>query len=582
MAKIPQDIIERVRDTADIVDVVSQFVDLKQRGPNYFGLCPFHSEKTPSFSVAPAKQIYYCFGCHSGGNVFSFMMDYQKIPFPDAVQVLAERYNIPIMIEKGEGTSELFTSLYQLHEIAVKLYQKNLFSEDGQKALEYLKARNLKEDIIKQFKIGLAFNAWDQLVKQCKNKGFTQTQIIKSGLFTRSDKGIFDRFRSRIMFPIFHPSGKPIAFGGRIHNSDDPAKYLNSPETPLYKKSNVFYGLQATRDSIRKEGFVILVEGYMDFLKLYQASIHPVVSVSGTAFTLKHASSLSRMTQKVILLYDGDEAGGTATERAGWVLLRSGLIPSVVRPPKGTDPDDWVSNVGSKAVMSNIKEPLDYIDFHIDFHQGADLSGPERQKYIISLAGEIKNIDDGVIRNDLIKAISEKLNVNEKDLIRIVNTQRVNPEYRANTNTDLDERITFNNQVEKAQIELLKLLANNNNEIRQYVLEHVTIGLFKAPLLKKLADILFDKNLNVESSAIIEYFQDKNERDSVAQILFAEDENISFEEIVSDCLKILKSDPLKEKIYSLRVQIREKESKGENILEELSAITKLREELNGL
>tara|TARA_B100000941_G_C28482866_1_gene543249 strand:+ start:118 stop:1650 length:1533 start_codon:yes stop_codon:yes gene_type:complete len=510
------------------------------------------------------------------------MMDYQKIPFPDAVQVLAERYNIPIMIEKGEGTSELFTSLYQLHEIAVKLYQKNLFSEDGQKALEYLKARNLKEDIIKQFKIGLAFNAWDQLVKQCKNKGFTQTQIIKSGLFTRSDKGIFDRFRSRIMFPIFHPSGKPIAFGGRIHNSDDPAKYLNSPETPLYKKSNVFYGLQATRDSIRKEGFVILVEGYMDFLKLYQASIHPVVSVSGTAFTLKHASSLSRMTQKVILLYDGDEAGGTATERAGWVLLRSGLIPSVVRPPKGTDPDDWVSNVGSKAVMSNIKEPLDYIDFHIDFHQGADLSGPERQKYIISLAGEIKNIDDGVIRNDLIKAISEKLNVNEKDLIRIVNTQRVNPEYRANTNTDLDERITFNNQVEKAQIELLKLLANNNNEIRQYVLEHVTIGLFKAPLLKKLADILFDKNLNVESSAIIEYFQDKNERDSVAQILFAEYENISFEEIVSDCLKILKSEPLKEKIYSLRGQIREKESKGENILEELSAITKLREELNGL
>ena len=582
MAKIPQDIIERVRDTADIVDVVSQFVDLKQRGPNYFGLCPFHSEKTPSFSVAPAKQIYYCFGCHSGGNVFSFMMDYQKIPFPDAVQVLAERYNIPILIEKGEGTSELFTSLYQLHEIAVKLYQKNLFSEDGQKALEYLKARNLKEDIIKQFKIGLAFNAWDQLVKQCKNKGFTQTQIIKSGLFTRSDKGIFDRFRSRIMFPIFHPSGKPIAFGGRIHNSDDPAKYLNSPETPLYKKSNVFYGLQATRDSIRKEGFVILVEGYMDFLKLYQASIHPVVSVSGTAFTLKHASSLSRITQKVILLYDGDEAGGTATERAGWVLLRSGLIPSVVRPPKGTDPDDWVSNVGSKAVMSNIKEPLDYIDFHIDFHQGADLSGPERQKYIISLAGEVKNIDDGVIRNDLIKAISEKLNVNEKDLIRIVNTQRVNPEYRANTNTDLDERITFNNQVEKAQIELLKLLANNNNEIRQYVLEHVTIGLFKAPLLKKLADILFDKNLNVESSAIIEYFQDKNERDSVAQILFAEYENISFEEIVSDCLKILKSEPLKEKIYSLRGQIREKESKGENILEELSAITKLREELNGL
>ena len=582
MAKIPQEIIERVRDTVDIVDVVSQFVDLKQRGPNFFGLCPFHGEKTPSFSVAPAKQIYYCFGCHSGGNVFSFMMDYQKIPFPDAVQMLAERYNIPIKIEKGEGTSELFTSLYQLHEIAVKLYQENLFSEDGKEALEYLKARDLKEDIIKQFKIGLAIDEWDQLVKQCKNKGFTQTQIVKSGLFTRSDKGIFDRFRSRIMFPIFHPSGKPIAFGGRIHNGDDPAKYLNSPETPLYKKSNVFYGLQATRDSIRKEGYVILVEGYMDFLKLYQASILPVVSVSGTAFTLKHASSLSRITQKVILLYDGDGAGGAATERAGWVLLRSGLIPSVVRPPKGTDPDDWVSSVGSETVMSTIKEPLDYIDFHIDLHKGTELSGAERQQYIISFAKEIKNIDDGVIRNDLIKAISEKLKVDEKDLIRIVNTQRVNPEYKSNTTSDLDERITFTNQVEKAQIELLKLLGSEHNEIRQYVLKHVSIELFKVPLLRKLAEILFDNNLNVESSAIIEYFQDKNERDSVAQILFSEDEIISFEEIVSDCLKILKSEPLKEKIFTLRGQIREKESKGENILKELSAITKLHEELNGL
>ncbi len=582
MAKIPQDIIERVRDTADIVDVVSQFVDLRQRGPNFFGLCPFHSEKTASFSVAPAKQIYYCFGCHSGGNVFSFIMDYQKIPFPDAVHVLAERYNIPIVLEKSGSSSELFSSLYKLHDIAVELYQENLFSSAGKEALEYLKERDLKEDVIKQFKIGYAINEWDQLVKRCKDKGFTQSQIVKSGLFTRSDKGTFDRFRSRIMFPIFHPSGKPIAFGGRIFNSTDPAKYLNSPETPLYKKSSVFYGLQATRDSIRREGYVILVEGYMDFLKLYQASIYPVVSVSGTAFTMRHALSLSRITQKVILLYDGDQAGGAAAERAGWVLLRSGLIPSVVRPPQGTDPDDWISSVGSEAVLTSIMAPLDYIDFHMKLHHGAELSGTERQQYIISIAQELKNIDHGIIRNDLIKIISEKLKVDEKELIRIVNTQRVNPEYDSDTNTEIDDRHIFNSKLEKAQVELVQLLASENNEIRQYVFNHIPIELFTNPLLKRLAEILFDNNLEVESSAIIEYFQDKNERDSVAQILFTKEQNISFEEIVSDCLKILKSVPLKEQIDALRGQIREKESIGEDAIEELNAITKLREELNGL
>ena len=223
MAKIPQDIVDRVRDSADIVDVVSQYVDLKQRGANFFGLCPFHGEKTPSFSVAPAKQIYHCFGCSSGGNVFSFVMEYQKIPFPEAVKNLADRYNIPVQFEEGDGGSELFSSLNELHLIAVNLYQDNLFAPRGEDALAYLKDRGLTEDILKQFKVGFSMDSWDQLVKQCKGKGFTQSHITSSGLFTQSDKGTFDRFRSRIMFPIHHPSGKPIAFGGRIFGADDPA-----------------------------------------------------------------------------------------------------------------------------------------------------------------------------------------------------------------------------------------------------------------------------------------------------------------------------------------------------------------------
>lgn len=582
MAKIPQDIVDRVRDTADIVDVVSQYVDLKQRGANYFGLCPFHGEKTPSFSVAPAKQIYHCFGCSSGGNVFSFIMEYQKVSFPEAIKTLADRYNIPVQFEEGDGGSELFSSLYELHTIAVNLYQENLFSQRGESALAYLIDRGLTEDILKQFKVGFAMDTWDQLVKQCKGKGFTKSHITQSGLFTQSDKGTFDRFRSRIVFPIHHPSGKPIAFGGRIFGADDPAKYLNSPETPLYKKSDVFYGLQASRDSIRKTGHAILVEGYMDFLQLYQAGIHPVVAVSGTAFTPRHALALSRITKKVILFYDGDSAGGNAAIRAGWVLLKAGLEPKVVRPPKDLDPDDWVRDVGRNKILMEIESPTSFLDFHLELFGGIALEGAERQQYIIDLMRDVKNVQDGIVRNDLIRILSEKLRVNEDDLIRVMKTQRVNPIYLPDQNEELDEGPKFTSLSDKAQIELLNLLVHDDESIRKVGLDNITLDIFTTPLLKKIATYALDEKLSMESSVIIEYFQDRKERDSVAQILFEDAQDIPPEQIVFDCLKILKSIPLKERIQSLRAQIREKESNGVDPQMELDEVIQLRQELNDI
>jgi len=580
MPKINQDDIDRIRDLADIVDVVSQFVDLKNRGNNYFGLCPFHNEKTPSFSVAPAKQIYHCFGCGKGGNVFSFIMDYQKISFPEAIKVLADKYNVNLEIDKKNIIPEIYSSIYDLHYIAENLYIDNLFSNKGVSALNHLKDRGLSIDTIKKFKIGYAFNEWNQLVKTCKGKGFTKQSVEKSGLFINSDKGIFDRFRSRIMFPIHHLSGKTIGFGARIFESEDPAKYLNSPETLVYKKSDVLYGLKDSRNSILKEGYAILVEGYMDFLQLYQAKIYPVVAVSGTAFTERHALAVKRITKKVILLYDGDNAGGNAIIKAGWVMLKLGIEPCVVRPPKGKDPDDWVRELGANSVKDSIKKALDFSDFHISFFKAKELNGSKRQDYLFQIVKEIKEIKDGIVKSDLIRLFSQKLMVDELDFLKLMEKVRNKKNSKIADYKPIN-KLNFDTQIDKAQIELLRVLCNNQNKIKDYIKEKVSLEHFPTPLFKKIAGYVLDDKSELDYSSIIEKFEG-DERDLITKILFMETTDIPPEEIVSDCLKILISAPIKEKINSIRVSIREKESNGDYPIAEISEIEKYRKQLNDL
>ena len=579
MAKIPQETIDSVRSSADIVDIVSQEVDLRLRGANYFGLCPFHDEKTPSFSVAPAKQIYHCFGCGNGGNVFSFLMEYQKVTFPEAVIILAERYNIPIEYEQGQESSAIFSSLYELHEKAAKLYTNNLYSSQGEQALKYLLERNLTKDILKQFRIGFSIDNWNQLNSHLNANELSKDEINKSGLFSHTDKGIFDRFRSRIMFPVFHPSGKIIAFGGRIFKSDDAAKYLNSPETPLYKKSSVFYGIQATRDAIRKAGYTILVEGYMDFLQFYQVGIHPVLAMSGTAFTQRHGWELSKITRKVILIYDGDDAGGSAAVRAGFVLLKAGIETNVVRPPDGLDPDDWIRQNGREEIKTSIGNAQDFLDFHLEYFQALNLKGSERRDYIYNITREIKEIRDNIFRDELIRVLAERLKVNESDLVKIMKEQR------SRTQTNNKDQISrsllteFTSKEKKAQIELLQLLVNKDESIRSMVKTKVNIDMFTHPLLQKLARQLLKGKMIVDTAAIIEYFSDKLEREIVTEILYQEHDTSLTEQIVNDCLKTLKSGPIKRRIDELRITIREKETKGQNTEVELNKVMKLQQEL---
>ena len=580
MNKISQDKIEKIRETADIVDVISKYVDLKNRGNNFFGLCPFHNEKTPSFSVAAVKQIYYCFGCGKGGNVFSFIMDYQKISFPESIKILADQYNIKLDINKAELVSDIYSSLYEMHEVAEDLYHKNLFSEKGKNAIKYLKNRGINLDTIKTFKIGLSFNKWDQLVDKCKQSGFSINNFEKSGLFVKSkNNSFFDRFRSRIMFPIKHLSGKTIGFGARIFEKNDPAKYLNSPESPIFKKSDILYGLDLSRNEILKKGYAILVEGYMDFIQLYQNNILPVVSVSGTAFSERHAIALKRVTKKILLLYDADSAGGNAIIKAGWIMLKMDLEPLIVRPPDGKDPDDWIREYGEKSVKNSLKVPIGYGQFHIDFFNANKLEGSDRQEYLKNVVREIKDIKNGIIQNDLIRIFSQKLMVDEIDLLKLSKTIKIHNSIKNDENKS-SYKFNFESQVDKAQIELIKLLCNNKSDIREYVLENISINHFLTPFLKKIATNLLDNTFQFNYSEIIEKFELKEEREIVIKILFMESVDIIPEEIVSDCLKILISEPIKLKIKTLRSQIREKESKGEYPKVEILELDKCRNKLN--
>ena len=581
MPRIPPNVIDQIRDVSDIIDVISREVELKKRGSNYFGICPFHDEKTASFSVAPAKQIYHCFGCGSGGNVFSFLMEYHKISFPESIKMLADWYKIPIKIDTEANVSEIYTVLYQMNEKALNIFLNNLFHEKGKPALNYLRNRGINEDTIKKFRLGFSFDSWNQIFNAVKTAGFNNDQIEKSGLFTRSNKGIFDRFRSRIMIPIFHQSGKIIGFGGRIIGKDDPAKYLNSPETILYKKSNTLYGIHTSKDHIRKEGYAVLVEGYMDYLQLYQAGIKPVLATSGTAFTSSHARLLTGMTNKIIILFDGDEAGAKAAIRSGWEILKNGLEPLIIRPPIDLDPDDWIQNSGIYEIREHLNKPISFINFHLDYFKSQSLEGTERKQYILGIAKEIKAISDIIIRNDLIRLLSEKLKIEEKDLIQLIKNTPINRNFSGAINSDEQaHNFSFNSIQEKAQIEILQLMASNDTKIRNFGIKASMDIDFKHPLLKKLANHIKNSNSNITTAEIIEYFSEKNERDLVSKILFESQQNIDPEQIVKDCLFTLKSIPIKEKIRSLRAEIRVKESKGHDSEHELNEVIKLQNELN--
>lgn len=368
--RYPQTFIDDLKRQADIVRVVQDYVQLKKKGANWMACCPFHKEKTPSFSVSPAKEIFYCFGCHKGGSVFNFVMEMERVSFPEAIKLVAEKIGMPLpkMVDDSrfEARRQESDQVIELNKWALEWWERQLESDEGRIARDYLKGREISDETIKTFRIGYAPDSWDALSLHLRQKGATQEQIEKSGLVVKKEEGgSYDRFRGRLIVPVMDIQSRPIAFGGRTLKNED-AKYINSPETAAYVKGRNLFGLNLTRDEIRRSGFAILVEGFLDLIVPYQFGIKNVVASLGTALTDDQVRLLSRFARKVVVNYDGDPAGVQAAKKAIEILLAEDIEVKVLVLPDNSDPDEFIRKSGVSEYQRQRGNAQPHIQFVID------------------------------------------------------------------------------------------------------------------------------------------------------------------------------------------------------------------------
>lgn len=556
------EIVDQIRQVANIIDIASQYTVIKKRGNKHLGLCPFHSEKTPSFTVDEAKQLYHCFGCGVGGDVFTLVMEKENFSFPEALQHLAERYHIALPEKKifSKKQQSIKEQLLKIAESSLGFFKKNLFSTtEGEKALDYLRKRDIKEDTIQTLKIGYALNSWDSLLLHFQRKNINPDLLEKAGLVLRrqNKEGYYDRFRGRIIFPIFTVTGKTVAFGGRTIINQEP-KYLNSPETPIYSKGSLLYGLNFCKDPISKKGEVILVEGYTDFLTLFQSGISNCAASLGTSLTAQQVLVTKRFAPKIISSFDGDSAGTNAAIRAISHCFENGVQINILSLPQGSDPDSFIKEYGSEQFMTLAKKSIPGIKFLIRSQlKGRKVESPEvKAKIAGNVLNEMKNISDPIVLSEYIKQMSELLDIDE-GVLRTMFKQKKKERAAIKQNYFLP--------AEKRLLQILFFLKNNKDAA--YVFEKIKaeifVGLKSEPIFLAINEFLKEgKNLSLHDfKGILDasLFRDLSEMQQEKEQTPTPDE-------IGSCSEALKQIFLEKQRKKLFKQIRslEKEEKPEN------------------
>lgn len=423
--RYPQTFIDDLRRQADIVRVVSDYVSLKKKGTNWMACCPFHQEKSPSFSVSASKDIFYCFGCGKGGSVFNFVMEMERVSFPEAIRIVAEKAGVPmpVMVEdkKFEERRKEADEVIQLNSWALEFWEQQLKDEgvEARAAREYVEGRGLTDETRRVFRLGYAPNSWDALGNHLKTKGASIGQIERSGLVVKKDAGgYYDRFRGRLIFPVLDAQGRPVAFGARAMRAGDEPKYLNSPETAAYTKGRHLFGLSASRDEIRKKKFAILVEGYLDLIIPFQHGVRNVVASLGTSLTAEQAKLLGRFARKVVVNYDGDRAGMSAAKRAIEVLLPEDFEVKILVLPDGADPDEFVRAEGVEEYNRRRGQAVPHIQFVLDeAMRGRNLRNPpEKSEAVADVLPFVRAVRNPIQKREYFDMMMDALRVEEPGL----------------------------------------------------------------------------------------------------------------------------------------------------------------------
>jgi DNA primase len=430
--KYSDDIIQRVRDASDIVAIVSEYVPLKKAGVNYKGLCPFHNEKSPSFMVSPSRHGFHCFGCGKGGNAITFVMEMEKLPFPEALRLLAEKAGIvlpkPQEERRDQEEERRRERLQDLNDFAGKFFQQKLLSEEGKAAREYFKGRGFtKEDALK-YGIGYAPAGWDALKNEALKAGFTQEELVAGGLLSQNEEkhSVYDKFRDRLIFPVRNTYDKLIAFGGRALSDEAGPKYLNSPETLLFKKSECLYLLNEAREAIRQKGYVLVVEGYFDALALHHHGLENAVATLGTALTSQHGRMLKRYTQEVVLLYDADEAGQAAAARGAEAILSAGLKLRVLRLPDAKDPDEYLGKHPREDLEALVTKAPEFFRWWAASIRSRSKGAPveERLRAAGAMAPMVLGLPDEAAVLAACAAVESELSLDPRTMVDLVNAAR--------------------------------------------------------------------------------------------------------------------------------------------------------------
>ncbi len=573
---IPENILEDILSRVDIVELIAGYIPLKKAGRNFRANCPFHHEKTPSFMVSPDRQIYHCFGCGESGNAFKFLMRYERLEFPEAVQVLAKKSGVIIPeTERPSAEAGISSQIFKANEMAAGFYADYLQSAAGSSAKDYLLKRGISEESIKLFKLGLAPDKWDGLINFFRAKNTSLGVLEKSGLVLAKDNGgYYDRFRNRAIFPIFDIKSRVIGFGARIlptGQTQDQAKYVNSPETAVYVKGRNLYGLNFAKDAIRDADCAVVVEGYLDFLIPFQHGLQNIVASSGTAFTEDQARLLKRYASSVVIVYDPDTAGQAAALRALDIFIQDGLSVKVASLPQGQDPDLFTRSHGLESFKNLVNSAEGLFDYKLKILKSRyDIKAVEgKAKIAAEMLPTLNKFSNAVLRSEYIKKLADELMVKEDALWQ--ESGKIKVDFGRASIEPAAKKVINVSPVEKLLIKLML----EESELIEHVRQHLEPSDFKNEITCRIVSTMYElsgQGKDLDRNILINHFgQSEVEQVICESVFLPEIEDKQREKVVHDCIQRLKDERIKLKKQRLHERIRDAQALGDQ--QELERLT---------